>query len=122
MNQETIDQINEYKVQILMIFISILATLVSITIIKLLIDVARGYIKYSQVRWKILFRSRLVAIVILIVISYFTYLSLKNYRKDSSTNNYLFLISNLFILIGALLRVLNLFNDRQEVTGEEDIF
>lgn len=121
MNEENIRLIRRYRVQIVLIIVSIVALLITITVLKLLIDIARGYRDASTEADKIIQRSRVSALLFLIVIIYFLYFAVETYRRNPNSSNYIFMVAAIIVMIGAVLRVINLFGPNTSVTGAEDV-
>ncbi len=121
MNEENIRLIRQYRVQIVLIIITIVALLITITVLKLLIDIARGYRDASTASDNIIQRSRASALLYLIVIIYFLYFAVETYRRNPSSSNYIFLVAAIIVMIGTVLRVINLFGPNTSVTGAEDV-
>ncbi len=121
MNEETIRQIRRYRAQIFFLVASIVAILISITVIKLLIEIAKGRTTYQNEYGKIIFRSRLSAVIILIGIIYFIFDAIETYKREQTSSSFIFMIATLLVLIAGALRVINLFSPGTEVTGAEDI-
>ena len=121
MNEWNIRLIRQYRVQIVLIIVSIVALLITITVLKLLIDIARGYRDPSQEGDKIIQRSRVSALLFLIVIIYFLYYAVETYRRKPNNTNYIFMVAAIIVMIGAVLRVINLFGPNTSVSGAEDV-
>lgn len=121
MNQETIRQINRYKTQIIFLIATIVSILISISIIKILIDISLGRTCYQREANKILYKSRISAIIILISIIYFLFDAIETYKKNQDNTSFAFLVATLLVLIAVSIRVLNLFNPSTRVSNSNDV-
>ena len=121
MDEETINQIKRYKIQLVFLFVSIVSLIISIFIIKLLLDVAYGKVRYQSVKNQITNKSRIASLLILLSVSYFVYDAYLTYKKNRTNANFNFLIAALLVFIAAAIRTINLFKPTTQVLEAEDI-
>lgn len=110
-----------YKTQIIFLILVIFATILSLSVVKILIDITQGKTTYKLQQKEILNRSRIAAIIILISAIYFFYDALKTYKKNKSQANFTFFIATLLALIAASLRLINLLYNNVQIYNAEDI-
>ena len=121
MDEETINQIKRYKIQLVFLFVSIVSLIISIFIIKLLLDVAYGKVRYQRVKDQITNKSRIASLLILLSVFYFAYDAYLTYKKNRTNANLNFLIAALLVFIAAAIRTINLFKPTTQVLEAEDI-
>jgi cytochrome bd-type quinol oxidase subunit 2 len=110
------EQLRSYKVQIVFSFFTILALLISISVIKDLYFQTKYNTKSGE---NLIYqKSKLSSTIVLIAAFYFVYISFKTYQKDKTNNNFYFLIASLLALIAAYIRYININN--QDVTNITD--
>ena len=110
------EQLRSYKVQIVFSFFTLLALLISISVIKDLYYQTKYNTKNKE--WSIYQKSRLSSTILLIAAFYFVYISFKTYQKEKTNNNFYFLIASMLALIAAYIRFINITN--QDVTNITD--
>ena len=110
------EQLRSYKVQIVFSFFTLLALLISISVIKDLYYQTKYNTKNKA--WSIYQKSRLSSTILLIAAFYFVYISFKTYQKEKTNNNFYFLIASMLALIAAYIRFINITN--QDVTNITD--
>ena len=64
MNEETINQIKRYKLQLIFLFVTIVSLIISILVIKLLLDVSYKKVRYQRVKDQITSKSRITSLLI----------------------------------------------------------
>ena len=110
------EQLRSYKVQIVFSFFTLLALLISISVIK---DLYFQTKYNTKSRENLIYqKSKLSSTIVLIAAFYFVYISFKTYQKDKTNNNFYFLIASLLALIAAYIRYININN--QDVTNITD--
>lgn len=112
MNYQNSEEIKRYQTQILYLIIIIFAILISISVLKIFIDIAKGYTTYKKEEINILNRSKIAAIIVLFATIYFFNDALNTYKKNQNQTNLRFVIATMLVLIAAILRLINLFNSR----------
>lgn len=121
MNEEIENQLHRYKTQIVLLIFTIVSVIISISVLKILIDIARGCKSYSKEQRNINTRARISAIIILLALVYFTFDSIEQYRKNKTDSNFHILVSTLLVLIAAVIRVINLFSPSNSITDSEEL-
>ena len=121
MNEETINQIKRYKLQLIFLFVTIVSLIISILVIKLLLDVSYKKVRYQRVKDQITSKSRIASLLILLSVFYFVYDAYLTYKNNRTNANFNFLIAASLVLIAALIRTINLFKDTNQVIEAEDI-
>ena len=121
MNEETINQIKRYKLQLIFLFVTIVSLIISILVIKLLLDVSYKKVRYQRVKDQITSKSRIASLLILLSVFYFVYDAYLTYKNNRTNANFNFLIAASLVLIAALIRTINLFKDSNQVLEAEDI-
>ncbi|MDD7736144.1 MAG: hypothetical protein SOW55_03890 [Bacilli bacterium] len=121
MNEETINQIKRYKLQLIFLFVTIVSLIISILVIKLLLDVSYKKVRYQRVKDQITSKSRIASLLILLSVFYFVYDAYLTYKNNRTNANFNFLIAASLVLIAALIRTINLFKDTNQVLEAEDI-
>ncbi len=121
MNEETINQIKRYKLQLIFLFVTIVSLIISILVIKLLLDVSYKKVRYQRVKDQITSKSRIASLLILLSVFYFVYDAYLTYKNNRTNANFNFLIAASLVLIAALIRTINLFKDTNQVLEAEAI-
>ena len=118
MDNESRKIISEYKAQIVCLLFSLFAVIVSIVIVKDLIDIEKGIKtrKQAQINKK----SEIVALIVLVISIYFTYTSIKQYKKKKNKANLSFLIAVILGLIASFIKLITIYQGG-EIEGVEDI-
>lgn len=109
MNHKNSEEIKKYHTQILFLIIIIFATLISISVLKIFIDIAKGYTTYKKEEMNILNRSKIATIIVLFAVIYFFNDALNTYKKNQNQTNLRFLIATMLVLIATILRIINLY-------------
>ena len=93
MNEETINQIKRYKLQLIFLFVTIVSLIISILVIKLLLDVSYKKVRYQRVKDQITSKSRIASLLILLSVFYFVYDAYLTYKNNRTNANFNFLIA-----------------------------
>jgi hypothetical protein len=118
----TNEQINRYVKQIIFLVITIVSILISISVIKILIDIEKGHTTYKQQKKNIVNKSKVAALIILVATFYFAFDAFKNYKKNQDRLSLNFLIATFLVLIASSIRVINLFyNSNSSLDNDDDI-
>ena len=121
MNEDLKSQLYRYRTQIVLLIFSIISIILSISVLKILIDIVKGCTTYSKEQRNIKIKARIGAVIILIVLVYFTFDAIEQYRKNKNDSNFYIVISTLLVLIAAIIRVLNLFSPTNSIVDTEDV-
>ena len=116
MDKESRKIILEYKTQIIVLLFSIIAIIVSILVVIDLIKIENGNIYINKE--KLLKKSEISALIFLLGTLYFSYTTYKNYMRNKSKSNFLYLISSLLALVAVAIRYITLIKNRD---GIDDI-
>lgn len=105
MNEEQKEEINSYKIQILLLFIVLIAIIIAFTYLKDLIN----KVKYGYVNKNKLFQKNYLISSIFVFISFaYIIITYKNYQKRKDNESFLALLESLFLTIASLIRVYNI--------------
>ena len=107
--------------QLIFLFVTIVSLIISILVIKLLLDVSYKKVRYQRVKDQITSKSRIASLLILLSVFYFVYDAYLTYKNNRTNANFNFLIAASLVLIAALIRTINLFKDTNQVLEAEDI-
>lgn len=122
MNQNSLNLIGKYKKQIIFLIIAICSILISISVIKILIDIEKGFTTYKKEENKIIKKSKVAALLILISSFYFFSDSVKTYKKNQDRQSLNFIIATFLVLIAATIRIISLFYPINQSSDDEDNF
>ena len=118
-DEETIKQLKSYQFQIVASFFIIIAIAISITVIQdLYLQTSRGY-SSSNINRRIIKKSRLSALILLIATFYFLYVTFTAYIKNKTKTNLVFLIATELGSIAVLMRYIAI--QKGTVQNEGDI-
>ena len=117
MNYQNSEEIKRYQTQILYLIIIIFAILISISVLKIFIDIAKGYTTYKKEEINILNRSKIAAIIVLFATIYFFNDALNTYKKNQNQTNLRFVIATMLVLIATILRLINLFTSNSDLSN-----
>lgn len=120
MNYNALENIERYKKQLILLIIIIFSIIISISVIKILIDIEKGYTTYKEQEKIIINRSRTAAIIILATSFYFASDAYKEYKKNQDRVSLNFLIAILLVLLAATIRTISLFKSTSETSVDED--
>ena len=121
MNYQNSEEIKRYQTQILYLIIIIFAILISISVLKIFIDIAKGYTTYKKEEINILNRSKITAIIVLFATIYFFNDALNTYKKNQNQTNLRFVIATMLVLIATILRLINLFTSNSNLSNIEKL-
>lgn len=121
MNYQNSEEIKRYQTQILYLIIIIFAILISISVLKIFIDIAKGYTTYKKEEISILNRSKIAAIIVLFATIYFFNDALNTYKKNQNQTNLRFVIATMLVLIATILRLINLFTSNSNLSNIEKL-
>lgn len=116
-SKETIDTLRSYRVQIIFLFVSILAILLSITVLRDLYYQTLN--KNNNLANQIFIKSKLVALIYTFVSFYFLYVTYQAYVKNKTKSNYIFVIAALLFFIASFLRYINI--SQNDVSNAGDV-
>lgn len=118
-DEETLKQLKSYQFQIVASFFIIIAIAISITVIQdLYLQTARGY-SSTDINRRIIKKSRLSALILLITTFYFLYVTFTAYIKNRTKANLVFLIATELGSIAVLMRYIAI--NKGTVQNEGDI-
>ena len=120
--QNSLNLIGKYKKQIIFLIIAICSILISISVIKILIDIEKGFTTYKKEENKIIKKSKVAALLILISSIYFFSDSVKTYKKNQDRQSLNFIIATFLVLIAATIRIISLFYPINLSSDDEDNF
>lgn len=109
MNQEYCRLLNKYRLQIFLLFIAIISIIISISIVYIVKDIVEGKLNPKKEEDNILFRLRVSSVLMGIVILYFTFDAIENYRKAPTQQNFVTVVVSLLVLVAAGIRITNIF-------------
>ena len=121
MNEDLKSQLYRYRTQIVLLIFSIVSIILSLSVLRILIDIVKGCTTYSKEQRNIKIKARIGAVIILIVLVYFTFDAVEQYRKNKNDSNFYIVVSTLLVLIAAIIRVLNLFSPSNSIVDTEDV-
>ena len=121
MNYQNSEEIKRYQTQILYLIIIIFAILISISVLKIFIDIAKGYTTYEKEEINILNRSKIAAIIVLFATIYFFNDALNTYKKNQNQTTLRFVIATMLVLIATILRLINLFTSNSNLSNIEKL-
>ena len=120
--KNSLNLIGKYKKQIIFLIIAICSILISISVIKILIDIEKGFTTYKKEENKIIKKSKVAALLILISSIYFFSDSVKTYKKNQDRQSLNFIIATFLVLIAATIRIISLFYPINLSSDDEDNF
>lgn len=116
-DEETLKKLKSYQFQIVASFFVIIAILISISVIKDLYNqTLSGQTTSSR---RVVQKSLISNIILLIVAFYFVYITFNAYLKDRNKNNFYFMIAAELGAIAVILRYISIKNGT--VQNEADI-
>lgn len=105
MNEEEKEEIKSYKVQIVLLFIVLIAIIIAFSFLQDLIYKA----KYGFVNKEKLFNKNYLITSIFVFISFaYIIIAYRNYQKRRDNETFLALLESIFLTIASLLRLYNL--------------
>lgn len=118
MNEDSRKIILEYKTQIIVLLFSIIAIIISIIVINDLIKIEKGDSNIDTN--KVTKKSELSSLLFLLTSLFFAYTTYKNYIKNKTKSNFLYLIAVLLALIAATIRYITL-KKENSIQGVDDV-
>lgn len=115
-DEETIKQLRSYKLQIAACFLSIIALIITISLLNELYS--RTYYNDNIDSQSVYNKSKTAALLYVIVSFYFTYVTFQTYKKNQNKRNYTFFIVSALISILTLIRYLNITNNDVSSGGD----
>lgn len=105
MNEEQKEEINSYKIQIVLLFIVLIALIIAFTYLKDLITKAKyGYPNKSE-----LYKKNYIISSIFVFISFgYIIITYRNYQKRRDNEAFLSLIESILLTIASLVRLYNI--------------
>ena len=112
MSEEQKEEIKSYYLQIILLFIVLIAIAIAFTYLRDLISRSKyGYPSKGQ-----LYRKNLLFSYIFVALSFgYVLISLKNYMKKRNNETYLALIESIFLTIASLLRIYNITKNQERI-------
>lgn len=105
MNEEQREEIKYYKIQIVLLFIVLIAIIIAFTYLQDLIYKA----KYGFISKDKLFRKNYLISSIFVFISFaYIIITYRNYQKRQDNESFLALLESLFLTIASLIRLYNI--------------
>ena len=105
MNEEHTEEINSYKIQIVILFIVLIAIIIAFTYLQDLIYKA----KYGFISKDKLFKKNYLISSIFVFVSFgYVIITFRNYQKKRDNEAFLALLESIFLTIASLIRLYNL--------------
>lgn len=105
MNEEQKEEINSYKIQIVILFIVLIAIIIAFTYLQDLIYKA----KYGFISKDKLFKKNYLISSIFVFVSFgYIIITFRNYQKKRDNEAFLALLESIFLTIASLIRLYNL--------------
>ena len=111
MNEEQKEQINSYKLQIVFLFIVLIAIIIAFTYLQDLINKVKFGVENKSELYK---KNYIISSIFVFISFWYIIITFRNNQKRRDNETFLALIESLFLTIASLIRLINIRKNQEK--------
>jgi len=111
MNEEQKEQLNSYRLQIVFLFIVLIAIIIAFTYLQDLINKVKFGVENKSELYK---KNYLISSIFVFISFGYIIITFRNYQKRRDNETFLALIESLFLTIASLIRLINIRKNQEK--------